>query len=68
MSTLHDSLRSRFTTEFEGFPAVIFTNSVEYHNFTRQLLAQKVSFLTKIKKAKPRGRGRELVVMLVEQT
>ena len=44
----------------------MFTNTVEYQNFTAQLLSAKVSFLTKIKKAKPRGRGRELIVMLVE--
>lgn len=67
MSTLPPSLRSRFTTEYDGFPAVIFTNSVEYHNFTAQLASLKVSYLTKIKKAKPRGRGRELVVLLVEE-
>lgn len=61
------SLRARFTTQHDGYPAAIINNSVEYHNFTLTLKAQKISYLTKIRKAKTRtGRGREFIVMLVE--
>lgn len=61
------SLKARFTTQHDGYPAAVINNSVEYHNFTLTLKAQGVSFLTKIRKAKTRsGRGREFIVMLVE--
>lgn len=61
------SLRARFTTLHDGYPAAVLNNSVEYHNFTLTLKAQKISFLTKIRKAQKRGRKeREFIVMLVE--
>lgn len=61
------SLKARFTTRHDGYPAAILNNSVEYHNFTLTLKSQKLSYLTKIRKAQKRGRKeREFIVMLVE--
>lgn len=58
------SWKARFTTQHDGYPAAVFDNSVEFHNFTLMLKSLKVSYLTKIRKPK-RKRGRELIVMLV---
>lgn len=58
------SLKARFTTQHDGYPAAVFDNSVAFNNFTLTLKAQGISFTTKIRKAK-RTRGRELIVMLV---
>jgi hypothetical protein len=57
------SIQNKFSTTYEGFPTAIFTNSVEYHNFTATLSEAKASFKTKINKHKKRGR--EFLVMLV---
>lgn len=57
------SIHSKFTSTYDGFPAAVFTNSVEYHNFTAMLGEAKASFKTKINKHKKRGR--EFLVMLV---
>ena len=59
------SIENRLNTSYEGFKAAIFTNSAEYHNFTSALKEAGASFKTKI--AKHKKRGREFVVMLVEQ-
>lgn len=60
-------MKARFTTHYDGYPAAVFSNSVEYHNFTLTLKSLKMSFLTKIRKAQKRGRKeREFIVMLVE--
>lgn len=60
------SIQNKFSTTYEGFPTAIFTNSVEYHNFTATLNEAKASFKTKISKHKKRGR--EFLVMLVGET
>jgi hypothetical protein len=57
------NLHSKFTSTYDGFPTAVFTNSVEYHNFTTMLNEAKASFKTKISKHKKRGR--EFLVMLV---
>jgi hypothetical protein len=58
-------LESRFTTSYNGFRSVVLNSSVEYHNFTTMLKDAGVSFRTKITKHKKRGR--EFVVMLVQE-
>lgn len=58
-------LESKFTSSYDGFRAVVFNNSVEYHNFTIMLEDAGASFKTKITKHKKRGR--EFVVMLVSE-
>lgn len=57
------NLQNKFNTTYDGFPTAIFTNSVEYNNFTTMLSEAKTSFKTKINKHKKRGR--EFLVMLV---
>ena len=59
------SIANRLNATYDGFKAAIFTNSAEYNNFTLALSEAKASFRTKITKHKKRGR--EFVVMLVEQ-
>jgi len=60
------SIENRLNSSYEGFRAAIFTSSSEYHNFTIGLREAGASFKTKISKHKKRGR--EFVVMLVEQS
>lgn len=60
------NIHSKFSSTYDGYPTAIFTNSVEYHNFTATLSEAKASFKTKISKHKKRGR--EFFVMLVVPT
>lgn len=62
---LKNTLIDRFTQIYNGFPAAVFNNSLEYNNFTAMLKMESISFKTKIVKHK--RRGREFVVMLVEE-
>lgn len=59
------SIRNRLDTTYEGFQAAIFMTSSEYNNFVLALREAGASFRTKISKHKKRGR--EFVVMLVEE-
>jgi hypothetical protein len=63
--SLPSALTNKLTVSYEGFKAAIFNNSSEYHNFTLALREAGASFKTKIHKHKKRGR--EFIVMLVEQ-
>jgi hypothetical protein len=59
------SILNRLNTTYDGFRAAVFTTSSEYNNFTAGLREAGASFCTKITKHKKRGR--EFVVMLVEE-
>lgn len=59
------SILNRLNSSYDGFKAAVFTTSSEYHNFTIALREAGASFKTKITKHKKRGR--EFVVMLVEE-
>ena len=59
------SILNRLNSSYDGFKAAVFTTASEYNNFTLALREAGASFRTKITKHKKRGR--EFVVMLVEE-
>jgi hypothetical protein len=60
------SITNLFSETYDGFTAARFKSSSEAHNVETALKEAQQSYRTKIHKTKKRGR--EFIVMLVEQT
>lgn len=69
MEPISMKLETSFNTVYEGYPAAVFDNTVEYNNFTLKLKRAGKSFSTKIVKGKRAGKTRRnFIVMLVNTT
>lgn len=69
MEPMSTKLETSFNTVYEGYPAAVFDNTLEYNNFTLKLKRAGKSFSTKIVKGKRAGKTRRnFVVMLVDTT
>lgn len=68
MTAFQKTPRDYFTTTYEGYPAVMFDNTLEYNNFVLKLEQAGESFLTKIVKGKRAGKKRRhFIIMLVDK-